>query len=100
MKKKGLKAQSTEIKKPLNLVGILLGPIAFERSRNNITFLTSISSVGLRKKEFILTGGRKLWKLFLEYLIDDWVSRSSHPEVFSKKGVVRNLTKFTGKHLW
>ena len=24
---------------------------------------------------------------------------SSHPEVFCKKGVLRNLTKFTGKHL-
>ena len=25
---------------------------------------------------------------------------SSRPEVFCKKGVLRNLTKFTGKHLW
>ena len=25
--------------------------------------------------------------------------RSSRPEVFSKKGVLRNFTKFTGKHL-
>ena len=25
--------------------------------------------------------------------------RSSHPEVFCKKGVLRNFTKFTGKHL-
>ena len=25
--------------------------------------------------------------------------RSSHPKVFCKKGVVRNFTKFTGKHL-
>ena len=25
--------------------------------------------------------------------------RSSRPKVFSKKGVFRNLTKFTGKHL-
>ena len=24
---------------------------------------------------------------------------SSHPEVFCKKGVLRNFTKFTGKHL-
>ena len=24
--------------------------------------------------------------------------RSSHPEVFCKKGVLRNFTKFTGKH--
>ena len=25
--------------------------------------------------------------------------RSSHPEVFCEKGVLRNFTKFTGKHL-
>ena len=56
------------------LVGILFGPIAFEGLRDNIIFLTSISSVGLRKKEFILTGGRKSWKLFFEYLIEDWMS--------------------------
>ena len=41
------------------IIGILFGPIAFERLRDNIIFLTSISSVGLRKKEFILIGGRK-----------------------------------------
>ena len=35
------------------LFGILFGPIAFEGLRNNIIFLTSISSVGLRKKQFI-----------------------------------------------
>ena len=28
------------------------------------------------------------------------VSRSSLPEVFFKKGVLRNFTKFTGKHLY
>ena len=27
------------------------------------------------------------------------ISRSSHPEVFCKKGVLRNFAKFTGKHL-
>ena len=26
--------------------------------------------------------------------------RSSRPEVFCKKGVLRNFAKFTGKHLW
>ena len=25
--------------------------------------------------------------------------RSSHPDVFCEKGVLRNFTKFTGKHL-
>ena len=56
------------------LVQIPFGPIAFEGLRVNIIFLTSISSVGLRKKEFILIGGRKSWKLFFEYLIEDWMS--------------------------
>ena len=27
------------------------------------------------------------------------MDRSGRPEVFCKKGVLRNLTKFTGKHL-
>ena len=27
------------------------------------------------------------------------MSRGSRPEVFSKKGVLRNFAKFTGKHL-
>ena len=27
------------------------------------------------------------------------ISRSSRPEVFCKKGVLKNFTKFTGKHL-
>ena len=56
------------------LVQIPFGAIAFEGLRDNIIFLTSISSVGLRKKEFILIGGRKSWKLFFEYLIEDWMS--------------------------
>ena len=29
-----------------------------------------------------------------------WTSRSSRPEVFRKKGVLKNFTKFTGKHLY
>ena len=43
-------------------------------------FLTSISSVGLREKEFILIGGGKSWTLFLEYLVGDWMS----VEMFTK----------------
>ena len=27
------------------------------------------------------------------------INRSSHPEVFCEKGVLRNFTKFTGRHL-
>ena len=40
------------------LVGMLFGPIASEGLRD-IIFLTAVSSVGLRKKEFILIGGTK-----------------------------------------
>ena len=32
-------------------------------------------------------------------LRDFKISRSSRPKVFCKKGVLRNFTKFTGKHL-
>ena len=59
------------------LVGILFGPIAFEKLGDNIIFLTSLLSVGLRKKEFISVGewgGGGSWKLFLEFLIEDWMS--------------------------
>ena len=54
--------------------GILFAQIAFDGLRGNVIFFTSVSSAGLKKKEFTLTGGRKLWKLFPGYLIDDWMS--------------------------
>ena len=41
------------------VVGILFRLIAFEGLRDNTKFLTSISSVGLRRKEFISIGGKK-----------------------------------------
>ena len=34
-----------------------------------------------------------------ENLLDNIINRSSRPEVFYKKGVLRNFAKFTGKHL-
>ena len=37
-----------------------------------------------------------IWNL---KLLGQWVYRSSCPEVFCKKGVLRNFTKFTGKDL-
>ena len=40
--------------------------------------------------------------IFVHFIIQDSVKvryRSSHPEVFCKKGVLRNFEKFTGKHL-
>ena len=36
---------------------------------------------------------------FLGVLCTICLSRSSRPEVFCKKGVLRTFTKFTGKHL-
>ena len=44
------------------LVGILFQPTAFEGLRDNVIFLTSVSSVGLRKRVFILIEWRKSWK--------------------------------------
>ena len=43
----------------------------------------------------------KMKRLYLPLLLLPFsiISRSSRPEVFCKKGVLRNVTKFTGKHL-
>ena len=43
-----------------------------------------------------------LFKSFTDLLnsFDFGKNRSSRPEVFSKKGVLRNSAKFTGKHLY
>ena len=47
------------------VVGILFRLIAFEGLRDNTKFLTSISSTGLRRKEFILIGGKNHENYFL-----------------------------------
>ena len=43
-------------------------------------------------------------KLIIIIIIDSGhiiiIRRSSRPEVFSKKGVLKHFAKFTGKHLW
>ena len=36
---------------------------------------------------------------FPKFVSEDTIDRSSLPEVFCKKGVLKNCTKFTGKHL-
>ena len=41
-------------------------------------------------------GSVKLVVIFITFYN---ICRSSRPEVFCKKGVLRNFTKFTGKHL-
>ena len=38
-------------------------------------------------------------KYFVRSLFNSFLFRSSHPEVFCKKGVVRNFAKVTGKQL-
>ena len=51
------------------------------------------------------TGQRKLvlWHFSRsERLMDNnsnWINRTSRPEVFCKKGILENVTNFTGKHL-
>ena len=78
------------------LVGILFGPIAFEGLRDIIILLTSVSSAGLRKKEFVLIGGRKSRKLFLEYLIENWM-----PVATFIKYLLKELTVSCGSvKLW
>ena len=37
--------------------------------------------------------------IHFNFKLIDFYDRSSRPEVFCKKGVLKNFTKFTGKHL-
>ena len=39
-------------------------------------------------------------KVFRMAIFKNTIDRSSRPEVFCEKVVLRNFTKFTGKHLW
>ena len=41
-----------------------------------------------------------LLKLIYESQIKSKTMKSSRPEVFCAKGILRNFAKFTGKHLW
>ena len=76
--------QTSLINKLRILVGMLFGLVVLEGLRDSIIFFTSISSVRLRKKEFILRWGRKLWTLFFEYLIGDWMSVATFTEYLLK----------------
>ena len=42
---------------------------------------------------------KHLWRNFFAKIINGFY-RSSRPEVFCKKGVLKRFIKFTGKHLW
>ena len=47
-----------------------------------------------RLSAILKTSNKSVWSYFL------WYIRSSRPEVFCKKGVLRNFAKSTGKHLY
>ena len=59
--------------------------------------------LSLYQRQFLMVLGEgHLKKLFLQQspvLQKTTIYRSSRPEVFCKKGVLRNFAKFTGKHL-
>ena len=57
------------------LIWILLGPEGFWESRAELIEI-SFLSVGDRKKDFMLNGGRNSWNSFAECLIDDWIYRA------------------------
>ena len=48
---------------------------------------------------YIHEGDVTSWLTFLWKSSVAWICRSSRPEVFCKKAVLRNFAKFTGKHL-
>ena len=47
----------------------------------------------------LVTKFAKAWNRLHVFMIHFITSRSSRPDVFCNKGVSRNFTKFTGKHL-
>ena len=76
-------------------------------SINNRSFiLRNIKLPSINDISFILRN-IKAWLYFntvhwinFPYTADAGKVGSSRPEVFCKKGVLRNFAKFTGKHLW
>ena len=77
---------------------IILKPWFYNDIRGNRNYLIRLYSLNIRSK---------IWR---QFLVHDEVNpekgfhlgtflRSSHPEVFCKRVVLKNFTKFTGKHL-
>ena len=62
-----------------------------------------IMLIFIKKEHFHKDTSRQMYNLYekINCIINIWYQglRSSHPAVFCKKGVLRNFTKFTGKHL-
>ena len=90
------------LKKWLGTVGFPLNFAKFLRT----PFLTEylwwllVSHTVNRKRMYIAFGKTDLSIAFIQAsLLSFFFFRSSRPEVFCKKGVLRNFTKFIGKHL-
>ena len=52
----------------------------------------------VKKYFFLKASSLHHWEIFLK--LSSEIGRSSRPEVFCEKGVLRDFAKFTGKHLW
>ena len=76
-----------------------------EKSLNRSALISFIFTFFLITMHEIDTAAEVHLEPFQTYMIEIFwrkqltAFRSSHPEVFGKKGVLRNFTKFTGKHL-
>ena len=67
----------------------------FSISRHGLAFSTKTKSRFPFRKSRLL----RLYSHCYLLLVQSLMVRSSHPEVFYRKGVLRNFAKFTGKHL-
>ena len=65
--------------------------------RNEIMLRRNFFLQLFQMKYFHLLGTRLLEEFVSEAYSESW--KSNRPEVFCKKGVLRNFSKFTGKHL-
>ena len=75
--------EESKVKVPLNKNGkIQFGPYESIKPLQNVILQTNILKKILIAPNNVISS-----------------TRSSRPEVFCKKGVLRNFTKFTGKHL-
>ena len=61
----------------------------------------SFQSVGHTVSEEVIIFGKRSPAFILEFLANDYSARrSSHTEVFCKKGFLEKFAKFIGKHLY
>ena len=69
--------------------------------RSNQIYFSDESSGTLFRTQNVTTFFKydDLQHLVVSALVSIFLDRSSHPEVFCKKGVLKKFAKFTGKHL-